>query len=218
MRYPRGVLVDGPPDARTTLVLAHGAGGPMDTPFLQTVAGDLAARGVRVVRFEFPYMARRRESGTRGALDRPPVLLAAWREQIEKLGGGPRLVIGGKSLGGRMASMLADEVEARGLVCLGYPFHPPRQPERLRTAHLEAIRTSTLIVQGTRDPFGVPDEVARYRLSPAIRLTWVEDGDHDLRPRVASGRSHAGNLREACDAVAAFLEDLGGPGSGAGTA
>src|SRR5262245_66341294 len=148
----------------------------MDNPFLTSVARDLAARGVRVARFEFPYMARRRESGTRGALDRPPVLLAAWREQIEKLGGGPRLVIGGKSLGGRMASMLADEVEARGLVCLGYPFHPPRQPERLRTAHLEAIRTPTLIVQGTRDPFGTTEDVAGYRLSPAIPPGGIEDG------------------------------------------
>jgi predicted alpha/beta-hydrolase family hydrolase len=210
VRYAGGVLVDGPPDARTTLVLAHGAGGPMDSPYLQTVAADLGARGVRVVRFEFPYMARRRESGVRGALDRPPVLLAAWRERIAELGGGPGLVIGGKSLGGRMASMLADEVSARGLVCLGYPFHPPRQPERLRTAHLEALRTPTLIVQGTRDPFGAPDDVAAYRLSGAIRLCWIEGGDHDLRPPGRSGRRQGENLRDACDAVARFLGELGG--------
>lgn len=213
LRYPGGVLVDGPPDARTALVLAHGAGAPMDAPFLQAVAGDLAARGIRVVRFEFPYMAKRRESGRRGALDRQPVLLATWRERIAELGGGPRLVIGGKSLGGRMASLLADEAQARGLVCLGYPFHPPRQPERLRTAHLEALRTPALFVQGTRDPFGGPDEVAGYRLSPAIRIAWIEGGDHDLRPLARSGRSHAGNLREACDAVARFLAGLEGSGA-----
>ena len=136
------------------------------------------------------------------------MLLAAWRERIEGLGGGARLAIGGKSLGGRMASMLADEAGARGLVCLGYPFHPPRQPERLRTAHLEAIRTPTLIVQGTRDPFGVPDDVAGYRLSPAIRIRWIEGGDHDLRPPGRSGRSQAENLREACDEVARFLAEL----------
>ncbi len=201
------MLLDGPPDARTTLVLAHGAGTPMDAPFLDAVARELAARGIRVARFEFPYMAKRREEGRRGPLDRRPVLLAAWRDALEKLGGGPRLVIGGKSLGGRMASLLADEVEARGLVCLGYPFHPPRQPERLRTAHLEQIRTPTLIVQGTRDPFGGPEDVAGYRLSPAIRLVWIEDGDHDLRPRGGAGRSQAENLRQASDAVARFLAE-----------
>jgi predicted alpha/beta-hydrolase family hydrolase len=207
LRYPGRVLVDGPPDARTTLVLAHGAGAPMDAPFLEAVTRDLAARGVRVARFEFPYMARRREEGRRTALDRTPVLLAAWRDAIERLGGAPRLVIGGKSLGGRMASLLADEVAARGLVCLGYPFHPPRKPERLRTAHLEPMRTPTLIVQGTRDPFGGPEEVAGYRLSPAIRLVWIEDGDHDLRPGARSGRSQGENLRQACDAVARFLAE-----------
>jgi predicted alpha/beta-hydrolase family hydrolase len=202
------VRFDGPPDARTTLVLAHGAGAPMDSPYLEALARDLAERGLRVARFEFPYMAKRREGGGRTALDRQPVLLAAWRAAIESVGGGPRLVIGGKSLGGRMASLVADEVAARGLVCLGYPFHPPKQPARLRTAHLEQIRTPTLIVQGTRDPFGGPDEVAAYPLSPAIRVVWIEDGDHDLRPRARSGRTHAGNLREAADAVARFVADL----------
>ena len=183
----------------------------MDTPFLQAVARDLGARGIRVARFEFPYMAKRREEGRRTALDRPPVLLASWRDAIERLGGGPRLVIGGKSLGGRMASMLADEVKALGLVCLGYPFHPIKEPERLRTAHLEQLRTPTLIVQGTRDPFGRRDEVAGYPLSPAIRLLWVEEGDHDLRPRGGSGRSQAENLGQACDAIARFLAERGTP-------
>lgn len=107
-----------------------------------------------------------------------------------------------------MASLLADELEARGLVCLGYPFHPPKHPERLRTAHLEQIRTPTLIVQGTRDGYGTPEDVAGYRLSPAIRLVWIEDGDHDLRARASSGRSQAGNLGEAIDAVARFLAEL----------
>jgi predicted alpha/beta-hydrolase family hydrolase len=202
------VLLDGPSDARTTLVLAHGAGTPMDAPFLDSVARELAARGVRVARFEFPYMAKRREEGRRGPLDPRPVLLATWRDAVLKLGGGSRLVIGGKSLGGRMASLLADELEARGLVCLGYPFHPPKHPERLRTAHLEQIRTPTLIVQGTRDGYGTPEDVAGYRLSPAIRLVWIEDGDHDLRARASSGRSQAGNLGEAIDAVARFLAEL----------
>src|SRR5712691_2037708 len=142
-------LTDGPDDAQQTLVLAHGAGGAMDSTFLNIIARGLAARGMRVVRFEFPYMARRREGEKRGAPDREPVLLDAWRNVVRELG--TDVAIGGKSMGGRMASMVADELGVRGLVCLGYPFHPPGKPQQLRTKHLAALRTPTLIVQGERD-------------------------------------------------------------------
>ena len=188
------MLVDGPADREPSIVLAHGAGAPMDSPFLEAVAQGLAERGLRVVRFEFPYMRRRRAAGTRRPPDPAPVLRGAWLEVVERLGGGPRLVIGGKSLGGRMASMIADDVGARGLVCLGYPFHPPGQPDRLRTAHLEALRTPTLIVQGTRDALGSREEISSYRLSPGIRIEYLEDGDHSFRPRAGSGRAEAQNL------------------------
>lgn len=201
-------LVEGPGDADHIVVFAHGAGAPMDSPFLNRVSAGLSARGVRVVRFEFPYMARRREVAGRGAPDRLPVLMARWKEVVERLGGGARLAIGGKSMGGRIASMIADEVGARGLVCLGYPFHPPADPSRLRTAHLETLRTPTLIVQGTRDAFGGRAEVEGYRLSPAIRVVWLEDGDHSFKPRARSGRTEAGNLAEAIGAVGNFLNGL----------
>ena len=193
--------------APLTLVLAHGAGAPMDSPFMETIAEGLAERGLRVVRFEFPYMAARRDDGRKRPPEREPKLLDAWRRVIEELGRRP-LAIGGKSLGGRMASLIADEVGATALVCLGYPFHPPGKPERLRTAHLAALRTPTLIVQGSRDPFGTPEEVRGYTLSPAISLHWAEDGDHSLKPRKASGRSEAQNLDEAADAIAKFLLNL----------
>lgn len=196
---------DGPADAPFTLALAHGAGAPMDDPFLEAFAAGLAGREVRVARFEFPYMTRRRASGRRTPPDREPVLLAAWREVVAALGGGARLALGGKSMGGRMASLVADEVGARALVCLGYPFHPPGRPAQLRTAHLAALRTRTLIVQGERDPFGGREEVAGYRLAPSIRVHWIADGDHALAPRRASGRTGAQNLAEAVDVVAAFL-------------
>jgi hypothetical protein len=201
-----------------TVVLAHGAGATMNTPFLNTVAGGLAAGdGVRVVRFEFPYMrARRQETGRdtvrglagRGAPDREPILRNAWKEVVGELGGGERLVIGGKSLGGRIASMVADEVGARGLVCLGYPFHPPGRPEKLRTKHLETLRTPALILQGTRDPFGTPDDVAGYALSPAIRVVWLEDGDHSWKPRATSGRTLEQNIADALAAMREFLAAL----------
>ncbi len=202
------LLTNGPETASDVLVLAHGAGGAMDTPFMAKIAEGVADCGVRVVRFEFPYMAARREGGRRGAPDREPVLLDSWRSVIDHLGGGRKLVIGGKSLGGRMASLIADEVHARGLVCLGYPFHPPGNPERLRTKHLVTLQTPALIVQGERDPFGGREEVARYARSPAIRIAWLTDGDHSFRPRARSGASEKGNLEAAVKLVCDFIRGL----------
>jgi predicted alpha/beta-hydrolase family hydrolase len=205
---PVELLTNGPEDAPTTLVLAHGAGGPMDSPFMVRVATGIAAGGVRVARFEFPYMDARRRGERSGPPDPEPVLRRRWLDVIAQMGGGGRLVIGGKSLGGRIASLIADEAGARGLVCLGYPFHPPGQPERLRTAHLQDFRTPALLVQGTRDPFGSRDEVCSYRLSSRIRLAWIEDGDHSFKPRARSGRSEEETLAEAVALVTAFLAEL----------
>lgn len=205
------LLHDGPKKKNApTLVLAHGAGAPMDSPFMDTIAAGLGKGGVRVVRFEFPYMARRRKEGRGGAPDREPVLLARWREVVAALGGGSGLFIGGKSLGGRMASLVADELGVRGLVCLGYPFHPPGNAERTRTAHLGEIRTPTLIVQGERDPFGTVDEVANYTLSPTIRLAWLTDGDHSFVPRKKAGVTEDDNLAQAVAHVREFLRGLAG--------
>jgi predicted alpha/beta-hydrolase family hydrolase len=207
-RTERDTIVDGAEDARDVLLLAHGAGAPMDSPFLARIARGLSERGVRVVRFEFPYMARRRTDGRRGAPDREPVLRARWLEMIERFGGGPRVAVGGKSLGGRIASMVADEARARGLVCFGYPFHPPGQPERLRTKHLETLSTPALILQGTRDPFGTRDDVAGYRLSPSIRVEWLEGGDHSYKPPAKSGVTEAQNVDRAIESAAVFLRAL----------
>jgi predicted alpha/beta-hydrolase family hydrolase len=203
-------LRNGPADAATTLVLAHGAGAAMDSPFMEAMATGLAARGIRVVRFEFPYMAERRQTGKQRPPDREPVLRATWMEVIGPLKA-KRPFIGGKSMGGRIASLVADESGVAGLVCLGYPFHPAGKPDRLRIEHLKAIRTPTLIVQGTRDPFGNRDEVAGYRLSPAVRLHWLEDGDHSFEPRKASGRTHEQNLAEAVATVGTFVQSSRAP-------
>jgi uncharacterized protein len=207
-------LVDGPEGVAATIVLAHGAGAPMDSPFMSRVAAGLAARGFRVFRFEFPYMAKRREGGKRGAPDRPPVLLDRWKDVVASLGGGGSLVVGGKSMGGRIASMVADEIGARGLVCFGYPFHPPGDRARLRTAHLETLATPALILQGTRDAFGNREDVAGYRLSPGIRIHWLEGGDHSFKPPAGSGRTEKQNVEEAIGAAADFVEGLFGSHSG----
>jgi predicted alpha/beta-hydrolase family hydrolase len=203
------MLSDGPREARIALILAHGAAGPMDSAFMNVIAMGVAAHGIRVVRFEFPYMAARRSSGKRGAPDREPVLIDSWRGAIARVRGESKLVaIGGKSLGGRIASMVADESGVAGLVCLGYPFHPAGNPARARIAHLEHLRTPALILQGMRDSFGRPDEVGCYPLAPGIRLVWIEDGDHSFKPRAASGRSEADNLGVAVAHVAEFVGGL----------
>jgi predicted alpha/beta-hydrolase family hydrolase len=199
------LLVDGPKTAAKSFLFAHGAGAPMDSAFMQRVAEGVAASGIRVVRFEFPYMQRRRETGKGGPPDPPRILMQCFRDVIDELGGGAGLAIGGKSMGGRIASMVADEAGVRGLVCLGYPFHPPGSPEKTRTHHLENLRTPTLILQGTRDSFGRPGDVAAYKLSPAIRIEWLEDGDHSFKPRVRSGLTEADNLRRAIALVTEFI-------------
>jgi predicted alpha/beta-hydrolase family hydrolase len=190
----------------------------MTTPFLETIADLLAARGVAVTRFEFGYMAARRAGGKRKPPPKAETLVPEYRAAVEqisaKMKNGQVLVIGGKSMGGRVASLLADELLAEGriagLVCLGYPFHPPRKPEQLRTEHLTHLRTPTLIVQGERDPFGSRAEVERLSLSPTIRFHWAGDGDHDLGPRGGKGFTRRGNLEAAADAVADFVKSLVG--------
>lgn len=204
-------LFDGPEDARVTIMLAHGAGAPMDSASMNATAKALAAGRFRVVRFEFGYMASRRTEGGKRPPPKAETVMPEYVAAVDDLGptDGP-LIIGGKSMGGRVASMIADaEFEAgriAGLLCLGYPFHPPGRPTQLRTKHLIGLKTPTLICQGTRDEFGVPDEVATYGLSKAIEIKWLEDGDHDLKPRKAiSGFSTADHLKTVTDTVAEWV-------------
>jgi predicted alpha/beta-hydrolase family hydrolase len=201
------LLFDGPADAAMTVVLAHGAGAGMDSAFMAFFAAGLARQGFRVVRFEFPYMASGRATGKQKPPDREPVLREMWLRVIELLGT-ERLVIGGKSMGGRIASLVADEAGVAGLVCLGYPFHPVGKPDRLRVEHLGAIKTPTLIMQGERDPFGSREEVAGYKLSPAIRVAWMQDSDHSFKPRKTSGRTEQQNWEAALGEIVTFLEAL----------
>lgn len=175
-------------NAQAALLLAHGAGAAMTSPFLARLAESLAEQGVTVARFNFGYMAAR-ASGVRRPPPRAETLSGEYHAAFatfEATFAGLPLLIGGKSMGGRVASLIAEalwhEGRIRGLACLGYPFHPPKKPEQLRTAHLAGLTVPTLILQGTRDPFGTPEEVAAYALAPAIEVDWVEGGNHDLKP------------------------------------
>lgn len=176
-------------------------------------AENLADAGMAVARFEFPYMAARR-AGVRRGPDRAPVLQETWREVIAAIdaqGVSRRaLFIGGKSMGGRIASMVADEEGVQGLLCLGYPFHPPGKPQATRVAHLATLQTPALFVQGERDTLGSREDVGTYRLSPAIQLRWLADGDHSFKPRKSSGRTERQNWEEAVAAIAAFVRQVSG--------
>ncbi len=211
---PPDFLFNGPESAPFTIVLAHGAGAAMDSPFMEYFAGGLAEKGFRAARFEFPYMDERRRTGKKRPPDRAPRLLETWRNAIEALGGPGHVIIGGKSMGGRIASMITAEMEQAGrpvlgLVCLGYPFHGPgRDADARRIAHLAGLETPALILQGTRDTLGNSTEVPGYDLAPAVHVHWLEDGDHGFRPRKKSGRAESENMIEALGVFAGFASGV----------
>lgn len=197
--------------SQATLILAHGAGAPMDSDFMRQMAGLLAERGINVLRFEFPYMAARRAGGGKRPPNPQAQLLDCWREVWHAVRGqvqGP-LAIGGKSMGGRMASLLADELGAAALVCLGYPFYAPGKPDKPRVAHLAQLHTPGLIIQGERDALGSRERVSGYPLAPGLRIEWLAAADHDLKPLKSSGCSHAQHLQAAAGLVGQFLQGIG---------
>ena len=202
---------NGPKSADWVLVLAHGAGAGMDSPFMQTVAESLGQQGLRVGRFNFPYMIRATEEGKRRPPDSAKKLLAAWEDVIasvtQKMKPSQRLAIGGKSMGGRIASMSTNHDRVEALVCLGYPFHPPGKPEKLRTEHFRDIRIPAMIVQGERDTFGNKEEVKGMKLPRRIKKCWLADGDHSFKPRKASGRTLEQNMDSAVAKIVTFLSN-----------
>lgn len=201
------------PSTAPTVVLAHGAGAPQTSDFMVGFPQALARHGFPTVTFNFPYMEEGRRlpdrSETLEACFR--AVIAAVRERVDC--GASRLVIGGKSLGGRMASHVAAAGldDLAGLVFLGYPLHPPGQPRRLRAAHLARIRQPMLFVQGTRDPFGTPEELAPLLapLGPAVRVHVVPDGDHSFKVPKRGPEPQERVFALAQDEIARWLRGLG---------
>lgn len=204
------------------LILAHGAGAPMDSSFMESLVAELDRQGVACVRFEFPYMEKRREDGKKRLPDKPSVLLESFRAELDsvraEVGSHCRLIIGGKSMGGRMASVLASEgvPGVDGVVCFGYPFHPPGKPDRWRTSHLSSVTSPLLIVQGTRDPFGKLEELqAHGAIDGVTRIHWLDGGDHDFRTPARHALNQSDLIRMAAVATRQFVdEEVGSSGSG----
>lgn len=215
MNTPMLTDLCGSPRAR--LILAHGAGAPMDSAFMNHIAQGCCQLGIEVVRFEFPYMAARREGGGKRPPNKQPQLLATWQEMIDRYCDDPLpLFIGGKSMGGRMATLCAvanASSACRGIVCLGYPFHPPGRPTQLRVEHLRHLRVPALIVQGTRDQLGSQEEVKAYDLGERVQCHWIDTGNHDLMPLKRSGLTYDQAMTTAIQAVTDFIAFMLGANS-----
>ena len=196
--------------ADRAVLLAHGAGADMNAATLTTVADALAAAKVPSLRFNFPYKAAGRR-----APDRPPVLEAALREAADELASlskvpRERIVMGGRSMGGRIGSIVAADDGALGLVLLGYPLHPPGKADRLRVEHFARLRMPALFVSGTRDAFGTPAELKREtkKIKGPVTFHWIESGDHGFKPLKSSGMTVDAVLAEVAAAVVEFVTGL----------
>ena len=201
------------------LLLAHGAGAPMDSDYMNGLTACLNKQGIAVARFEFPYMQRRRTEGKKfppnGIKQLESSFREAFRQLAERADKNLPLLIGGKSMGGRVASMVADEwfaddLPVAGVCCFGYPFHAPGKPENLRIEHLLTQKTPTLILQGTRDPFGKPETIKPLSLSKNVEIIWLESGEHDMKPLAKSGLTQQGLWQQAAAVVNSFVKKLGG--------
>ena len=209
------LIWDGSRQATWTLILAHGAGASRHSEYMQYFAQQLAHQGIQVGRFNFPYMNKAIETERRRPPDRAPKLLDAWQEIIERVrermsaqDSDQRLAIGGKSMGGRMASMSTHHDGVDALVCLGYPFHPPAKKDKLRIEHLSDIKVPTMILQGERDTFGTREEVRGYHLPEEIKMRWLNDGDHSFKPRQRSGVTQTENWDTAIESISGLLSGL----------
>ena len=200
------VIIDGE-DNPITFIFAHGAGAGMDHEFMQSVAKGLAFKGIRVIRFNFPYMIKRAEDGKRRPPDRAPKLLEAYQDIIEQCDV-DKLVIGGKSMGGRMASHLSEVDKVAAMACLGFPFHPPGKPEKYKGEHLAELQKPCLILQGERDTFGKREEFIDFDLSDSIRVEFIPDGDHSFKPRKSSGYTEQQNIALTVEKLSAFIKGV----------
>ncbi|WP_407331213.1 alpha/beta family hydrolase [Enterovibrio sp. 27052020O] len=200
------VIINGPETADVTFIFAHGAGADMNHDFMTDVSMRIAEQGIRVVRFNFPYMVKRAEDGKRRPPDRAPKLLESFTGVVSRFGVG-KIIIGGKSMGGRMASHL-ELLDVEGIVCLGFPFHPPGKPEKDKGEHLASMTKPTLILQGERDTFGNRCELETYPLSNTVKLTFVPDGDHSFKPRKVSGHTEVSNRQFAADNIVTFIQEI----------
>ncbi|MBV1910190.1 MAG: alpha/beta fold hydrolase [Kangiellaceae bacterium] len=196
-------------------LFAHGAGAGNDSEFIRDISRGLEQRGVEVISFDFPYMQKMKEANKRRPPDRMPKLIESFEQQIQNLLNRDdfrhkNLFIGGKSMGGRVASLICAKSELSssilGCICLGFPFHPPKSVEKYRGEHLADINKPVLVLQGNRDPFGTKSEVETFEFSKQVDLAFVPDGDHSFKPRVKSGHTLESNYQFVIDRMVSYMK------------
>ena len=197
-------------NTKINYILAHGAGAPSNSEWMEILTKTIKSRSknqIEVHRFNFDYMERRLKENKKYPPDRMPKLLQKWQEVIKHHIGKKNLFIGGKSMGGRSASLLDFErfKEVKGIVNFGFPFHAPGKPPGDRINHLKELSVPCLINQGERDPMGNIEDIKSYELSGNISLNYLADGNHDLKPRVKSGKTLESNINEAVDEMIRFM-------------
>ncbi|SEK83904.1 hypothetical protein SAMN05216262_10380 [Colwellia chukchiensis] len=209
--------LDNVENAKAMVVFAHGAGADMHHGYLDALVSLMNAQQLAVLRFNFPYMDKRRLDGKRRPPDRMPALIDCYQTVLEGIDTQLPLYIAGKSMGGRVAATLAsdknliDAKQLRGVICLGYPFHPIKKPENLRLAPLQDTQLPVLILQGQRDALGCENEISQYQLNQLCRLHYFADGDHDLKPRVKSGFTLAQHQAAAVATMRSFIDEINLP-------
>ncbi|WP_372740022.1 alpha/beta family hydrolase [Neptunomonas sp.] len=199
------LLIEGEP-LFGRVIFAHGAGAGMESDFMKMVSRYLAERGLQVIRFEFPYMKQRRIDGKKRPPDRADKLVTAFKDTIEQFAGDVPIYLAGKSMGGRIATMILQSSDAQACFVFGYPFHPVGKLLTTRTDHFWLLSKPVYVFQGERDPMGCKDEVAQYSLPPTVQIRWLPDGNHDLKPRKVSGFTQQEHIHSALDEMLMLIK------------
>ena len=202
------ILLKGPKEGKNILLLAHGAGAPMDSIFMRTISKGLNENGIITIRFEFPYMAKRR-LGKKSFPDKIPVLCEFYTSlyyQIKKLYPNKKIWLSGKSMGGRVSTIVSKSIDVEGVVVFGYPFHPINNIDNIRLDNLQLDGPPILIIQGTRDKFGNIEEVKKYNINKKNFIYWLNEGDHSFNTLKKSSISTQKSIQKACDIASLFIK------------
>jgi predicted alpha/beta-hydrolase family hydrolase len=200
-------------DAKALIVFAHGAGADMEHEYIADLVGLLNSQQLNVLRFNFPYMDKRKLDGKRRPPDRMPSLIECYQTVLSNVDSALPIYIAGKSMGGRVAATIASDAtlmvsnQVKGVICLGYPFHPVKKLDKLRLEPLQDTQLPVLILQGQRDALGSEDEIQNYEISTKCQIHYFPDGDHDLKPRVKSGFTLTQHKLLAAQKIKGFISE-----------
>lgn len=201
-------------DEKALVIFAHGAGADMNHQYIEDLVELMNAKQLSVLRFNFPFMDKRKLDGKRRPPDRMPALVTCYHSVVAEVDTNLPIYIAGKSMGGRVAATLAGDKaftlhhKIRGVICLGYPFHPVKKPEKLRLAPLQDTQLPVLILQGQRDALGSEIEINSYEISSRCQIQYFNDGDHDLKPRVKSGYNLTQHQVAAVNKMRNFIDEI----------